>query len=197
MIALAGVQLISGIAQSRAEMAAGQASSNYYEYLAQQNSRLAEITERTGRAQANVTQDIAKYEGRKFAETTAQERASQKAALASAGVTGVTAEDIGNTTLRNQLLDEAALKYSYDTKSWEQLTGATNNAYSLRSEGVGYKAAAKNELYSARLRSRSTLASSILGSAFSVFNPFKFVPQQTYSMGSYTKSFQPISLLRR
>lgn len=165
--------------------------------MAEQNNRVAEITERTGRKQAELTQDVAKYQGRQFAETTAQERASQKAALASAGVTGVTAEDIGNTTLRNQLLDEAALRYNADVQSYEQLTGATNQAYSLRSEAAGYKGAAKNELYSAKLRSRSTLASSILGSAFSVFNPFKFAPQQAYSMGSATRTFQPISLLRK
>lgn len=179
--------------QSRAESAYGQGLNSYYQYLAKSNEQQAELVKRTGEAQARITQDVAKSEGQRFAEGAAVQRASQKAALASSGVTGVTAEDVASTTLRNQMLDEQSLRYNYDVKSYEALEGAKNEAFSLNSQAQGYRAAGANELYASKIRSRFTLGSSLLGAAFSVANPFKL---KTIPLGRGTTTYGGITANR-
>ena len=176
-VAQAGLQIASGIAQAKAQRAQGEAQNNYYNYLADVNQQQALIAERTGRNQSKVNQDVQMVQGKRLAISQAENRASQSAALAASGVplSSVTAEDISKTTFTKQALDENLLRYNADVRSYEAITGSMNQAFGLRSQGAGYRAAGANALTAARLNSRSTLLSSAFGAVgtlSNVFTPF-------------------------
>lgn len=194
-IALVGLQVVSGVVQSRNELAQGQAANNYYQYVAKQQEQQAILAERTGAAQSRLYQDTAKSEGQRLKESQVKQASSQRAALASAGIVGGTTEDIIKDTNRTQLLDEASLRYDFDVKSYQATEDAKNQAYGLRESAKGSRYAGANELSASKRRAAGTM----LGTATSVFNPFSSLKSSSgaFAMGSYSKQLQPISLLRR
>lgn len=167
-LVVGGLQIASGVVQARSNIAEGNAQNAYYQYMAQQNENQAALTERTAQAQSRIIQDVTKEKGKALAGEGARLRASQKAALASSGVTGITAEDITKDTLNTQLLDELSLRYNADVQSYETLEGAKNNAYGLRSQATGFRGAGEMAKKAGRRNAFATL----LGTAASVFNPF-------------------------
>jgi hypothetical protein len=173
--ALIGLQVASGVVQSQNQIAAGNAQNAYYQYLAKQNESQADLVQRTGQAQSRIIQDVAKVRGKAFSEDAAKLRASQKAALASSGVTGVTAEDLASDTFRTQRLDESALRFNADVQSYEATEGAKSQAFSLKSQAEGFRFAGANAKSAAKRNAFSTL----LGTAVSVFNPFSFFQPRT------------------
>lgn len=169
-----GLQIASGVAQARATRAEGEATNNYYRYLADVNEQQAALAERTGRAQSRAIQDVAKLKWRRLAETQVEFRASQRAALAASGVplSSVTAEDISRSTISKQALDRATLRFDADTRSYEAITQAANQAYGLRSQASGFRTAGANALTAAKARARGTLFKTGFSALTSAFTPF-------------------------
>lgn len=194
-----GAQLASGAIQARNEVAAGNAQNSYYQFMANQNVQQAEMVRKTGEAQSRVIQDVAKTQGRAQAEDAAKLRSSQKAALATAGVSGVTSEDVAKDTYRTQLLDEAMLRYNADVNSYQATEGAKANAYGLESQAQGFRYAGAN----AKAAGKRNAFSTILGTAVSIANPFASSKFAIPGLGGYglktpigTKNMGTFSRLR-
>lgn len=173
-IASSALTVASSIAQANAIKAEGEASQNYYNYLAQTNEQQALLSERTGRAQSKAVQDVQAIKGKQLKQSQAEFRSSQTAALAASGVgiSSVTAMDIDRNTLTKQSLDENLLRYNADIQSYEAKTGAANQAYGLRSQASGYRTAGAN----AREVSRYEAGGTLLGGFASAVTPFIFTP---------------------
>lgn len=104
----------------------GAAQNSYYKYLAE-NSRLeGEYAIKQAEAQSTSVQNQAKEQGKQLSKSQAEFNASQRAAMAASGLTGVTAEDITSSTFTKEQLDKSLLLYNADIKSWE---GNTKGAY--------------------------------------------------------------------
>jgi hypothetical protein len=187
MVASAGLQLASGIAQANAQRAQAEQQNKYYNYLADVNEQQALIEEKTGRAQSRAIQDVQMLEGKRLSQSNVKFRASQAARLAASGVplSSVTADDIYKETMTQQQLDENLLRYNADVRSWEANQGAAISAYGLRTQASGYRTAGRNALAVGRYSARGTL----LGSAVSAISPFVFSPFQssyaTAGVGGY------------
>ena len=78
MIASAGLQMASGIAQANAMKAQGEAQNKYYNYLANVNEQQALIEKKTGESQSKVIQDVQKIEGKRLSLSNAKFRSSQR-----------------------------------------------------------------------------------------------------------------------
>lgn len=144
----------------------GAAQNKYYQAQADQAQAEGENALKLADKQSTLIQDSAAYEGKRLKESQAETSASQRAALAANGVLGgVTAEDISNNTFNKQLLDEAALRYSADIKSWETNTQGLYNKYAkdveardLRYQGKSAKSAANKQVFTTLLSTAASVA---------------------------------------
>jgi len=166
--AAALLTVASGAMQAYGKYQEGKSTNAYYQYMANQNQEQAKLVEKTGEAQSRLIQDTASREGKTLAEGQAKTRSSQKAALASAGIVGGTPEDIVSDTLRTQFLDESALRYNADVKSYEATEGAKTQAYGLRSQADQFRFAGKQAKKAGKIGAFTTL----VGTAAGMFNPF-------------------------
>ena len=191
--ASAGMQMYSGIQQARAIRAEGDAANNYYQYNAKISEQNALLAERTGRAQSTAIQNTQAIQGRQLKESNVEFRASQEAALAASGIplSSVTAGDIQRSTVSKQALDEATLRFNSDTRSWEALTNAQNNAYSNRVQATGYRASGLQAQYASRVASRNTLIGGAFSAGASLLTPLSsaFSSTRGLTLGSGTTSY--------
>lgn len=148
----------------------GRAEENYYNSLAQSQQQQGQYALEQGQRQSSAIQDSAKVQGKQLATESAQFNASQRAAMAAAGIQGVTAEDIEYDALNKQKLDEAALRYNADIKSWEAQTGAQYDDYQYREQARQSRVAGKN----ARKAGKTNAFSTLLSTASSVANSGMF-----------------------
>lgn len=87
------------------------------------------------------------------------------------GIQGVTAEDIANDTFNKQRLDELAIRYNADVKSWETNTQAANQNWAAQTQANQYRYAAKNAKHAGKIAAFTTLlgtatsTASMLGAA--------------------------------
>lgn len=169
----AGMQMMSAYSQAQTIRAQGEATNNYYQYLAKQNKQQALIAERTGKRRSRLIQDAGKLEGKKLVLTNAEFRASQRAALAASGISvdSVTAGDIQRSTISKQKLDEASLRFKTDIDSYEAITSAQNRAWALRSQAQGYRVAGANVLAQSKYSSRMTMLGGIANAGVTMFTP--------------------------
>lgn len=169
-----GMRIASARAQAQAIAQQGAAQNKYYQYLADVNEQQALLAERTGKAQSRAIQDVQKLEGRNLKLSQAEFRSKQQAALAASGVplSSVTAGDIDKNTVNKQALDEATLRFNADIRSFEAITSSQNRAFSLRSQGQGFRVAGRNAITAANFNARSTL----LGGVASAVSPLIFSP---------------------
>lgn len=123
---------------------------------------------RAGELQSKVIQDNASFEGKRLKTSQSQFNASQRAIMAAAGVTGVTAEDITTSTLSQQQLDEMALRYNADVKSWEVKTGAAYKnqskqyeAWQSNIQADQFRYAGKAAKYAGKVGAFSTILSTV------------------------------------
>ncbi len=192
----AGLRIASGIARSRAQLAAGEAQQNYYNALAESNRQQGEAALRRGQKQSEVIQDVAKSKGSTLARRQARFSSSQRAALASAGVVGVTAEDIAKDTFNEQRLDELTLRYNADIQSYGAVTDATFRNHAAQVQANQNVFAGKQARFAARTRANAT----ILGTAFSVGSTlfggvFKSATPSFGPFGGTQTSTGPVSFL--
>lgn len=197
-IVAAGLQVAGGVMQARSQYQAGMASAAYNDYLSKQAEQEAIATERVGKAQSAAIQETAAFRSKGLARSQAKESSSQRAALAAAGVQGVSAENIVGDTSNVQAMDRATLRYNADLDSWQTMTDSTYRAYAARNQASQYKAAAGFERSAAKRNAFTTL----LGTATSVLSPFAAksnfaipgfggygfnTPLGTRNMGTYSK----------
>ena len=135
-----GTMVAAGGYSAYSQYQQGVASKKYYDYqadVANQEAQLAldvgkqrsDLALEASRKQSNIIQDVNKIEGKQLAAEGAQFNASQRAALAALGVSGVTAEALTVDSFNKQKLDEANLRYNADLRSYESLEGGRASSY--------------------------------------------------------------------
>lgn len=138
---------------------AGQSQNKYYQYMSDQSRLEGQAALKQGEAQSTAIQDQAKLEGRQLSSNQSEFNASQRAALAASGVTGVTAEDITSSTFSKEKLDQALLRYNADTKSWEANTNASYKNWESNVQADQYGYQGKAAKYAGKTQAVGTLLS--------------------------------------
>lgn len=170
---VAGLTIASGGVQAYSTYKQGVAESKYNNYLAQQSENEAKSALAIGQKQSELIQDSAKEEGKRFKGDSAQFNAAQRAAMAAMGVEGVTAEDIANDSYNKERMDELAIRYNADVKSWENNMNAANENWRLNEQAKQYRYAAKNAKRAGKIGAFTTL----LGTAASTAGVFGGAPK--------------------
>lgn len=147
----------SSATQAYGQFQEGIANSKYYGYMSEQSRQEGELAVARGQRQSELIQDTASQEGRKLKVGQAGFNASQKAALAAQGVTGVTAQDIVSDTVNQEYLDEQALRYNADTKSYEVTEGAKYQKYAADVQADQYSYASKYAKKAGKMKAFTTL----------------------------------------
>ena len=168
-----GLTVASGGFTAYNQYQAGSAENKYNQYLAKQSENEGKATLDAAERQSGLIQDTAKEQGKQFKRGAAEFNSSQRAAMAAMGVEGVTVEDITNSTYDKQRMDELAIRYNADVKSWETNTNAANKNWQLQEQAKQYRYAGKNAKRAGAVNAFSTL----LGTATSVGGMFMPAPK--------------------
>jgi hypothetical protein len=166
---------------ARGQYQQGKAQAGMYNYqaaLAVQEAtttrKYAEMQEKAigDAASANITVEQAKAaeESRRLSEDIGQLTGRQRATIGALGLGGVTAEDIATSTFDKGRLDQLAIRYNANIKSWAIREGAKRDiwtlgeetkmrTWALESEASQYKTAAKHARKAANIRVATTLLS--------------------------------------
>jgi small-conductance mechanosensitive channel len=167
--------------QAYGQQQAGKAQSKMYQYQASLAQQQAAITKKYAEEQkksieaaseANITatQNQAADESKTLFRQITQLTGTQKATIGALGIGGVTAADIATDTFDKAKMDELAIRYNANVKSWQIGQQAKRDiwtigeeskykAWSLESEASQYSAAAKNARKAANINSATTLLS--------------------------------------
>ena len=147
----------------------GASEQRYQNYVADQNVQQGKLALERGQRQSERIQDTAKEEGKRLEMDSTRHAASQRAAMAAAGVQGVTAEDIVSDSFSSEKLDELTLRYNADARSYETTESAKYEDYALRSKADQHRMAGKNAKRAGKINAFSTL----LGTAASVAGGYR------------------------
>jgi hypothetical protein len=211
----------AGTYKAYSENQEGKAQQAYYNYLSEQSriegqtaldigNKRSEAALKQGDLQSQSVQDVASQEGKQLKEQQARFSSSQKAIMASQGVTGVTAQDIALDTFNKQRLDELNLRYNADVKSYEAKVGARYGSYQALEEAKynnfasqnlagQYSFAGKNARKAGQRQAIGTLLGTAATLAFTAKNPFgtkavagkgdygSNTPKGVRDMGTYSK----------
>ena len=157
---------------------------------------------RMGRLQSKLIQDSASQEGKQLKTSQAEFNAATRAQMAAMGITGVTADDITTSNLSKQQLDELALRFNADSRSWEATTQAGYNADAQKYSGWQsdiqadqYRYAGKAAKHAGKTQAFTTL----LSTASSIASMGSGAPKTSFSTGSSssfsnTAPFKPANL---
>ncbi len=151
----------------------GKAADKYYQYQAQSARQQGDLSLRTGQKQSEVIQDVQAQQGKQLKTSQAEFNATQRANAAASGASGGTLDDITNNTFSKEKLDELALRYNSDVKSWEATENAKNTNWTLQNQATGYEFAGKQAKVAGKRKAFATL----LGTASSVGTNFAFAPK--------------------
>ena len=165
-----GFAILSGYLRAKAQKAEGKAQEAYYNYLAEQSRLEGDAALKIGQKQSELVQDVAKEEGKQLKKTQAQFNASQIAAMAASGVdvSSVSAQDVVSSAYSEQKLDELALRYNADMRSWGVKTEASYKNWAANVQAGQYEYAGKHARVVSKIKQRSTLldtVSSLFGSS--------------------------------
>lgn len=155
----------AGATQAYGQYQEGVAQNKMYQFQADQNRMEGNLAVTRGQKQSELIQDTASKEGKRLKTQQAGFSASQRAAMAASGVTGVTAQDITSDSFSKQRLDEMALRYNYDTKSYEVTEGAKYQKYALDTQADQLGFAGKNAKRAGKMKAYSTLLSTASSTA--------------------------------
>jgi hypothetical protein len=152
------MQAYAGHRQAQAQKAAGEAQSNYYDYLAESSRRQGDAELQKGQMQSEIIQDAAKEKGKLLKTRGAEVAASQKVALAASGVplSSVTAEDISRSTQGKITADALMLRHNADLKGWQAMTDAGYKKWEADTKAGQYGYASKYSAYAGRVNARNT-----------------------------------------
>lgn len=159
-------QAVSGGLKAYGQYKQGVAMRNYYNYLADTERVKGEYQYRLRMKESHLVQDKAKFEDKIHKQDVAQFVASQKANIVANGInlSSVTAADLVTDSLSKARLDELAIRYKADAKSWSLKETAKARRWSANVQASNYKAAGSRALASARNEAMGTL----LGTAVSI-----------------------------
>lgn len=136
---------VSGGVQAYGQVQQGKAQSAQYRYQAgvtaqkiAQEKALTEkniaLTKRTAEQNRIMTSIEAAEESKTQARKATELKGTQKAAMGKMGISGVTAEDIVGTTFDKAKLDQLAIQYNADLKSWGTNEEMKNRIWGLRNQ---------------------------------------------------------------
>lgn len=170
LVGTTAATLASGGLAAYGAYAQGQSQKNLYNYQAEINKRQAELINQTTEQNVSATQEAAKFESKNEKRSIAQLEGAQKAALAANGVGGgsVTAADIAGSTFDTAKLDELAIRYNADQRSWGLKNNAAYQTWDLDNQRKQYLISAKN----ASTAGTMNAFSSLLGTASTVGNNY-------------------------
>ena len=147
------------IASSRAAIAEAESQAAFNKYQADVANQNAILAERTAAQNISIVQMQGAEETKQLQRKYAVLRGKQKVALAASGVGGesVTAGDIATDVFRNQKLDEMAIRYNADIRSYNIREGAKLQAFGERAKASMYGLAAESALRAGKTRARLSI----------------------------------------
>lgn len=177
----------AGGMQAYGQYQQGKSQEKMYQYQAALARQKADLTKRYSEeqkksiesaAESNITatQGAAAEESKRLARDITQLTGAQKAAIGALGIGGVTAADIAVSTFDKAKLDQMAIRYNANVKSWQISEQAKRDiwtlgeetkfdVWSLESEADQYSVAAKNAKKAAKMNMATTLLSTAATSA--------------------------------
>lgn len=139
------------------QYAQGQATKKMNKYQADVAAQQQMLNARAAEANTTAVQYNASQESKALAKKQAAAAGAQAAGQAAGGVDGVTLADIQLDTFDTGKLDQMAVQYNADMKSWgiQQQLGGEN--WNLESQRTQYKMAGKNAVNKSYIDMASTL----------------------------------------
>lgn len=138
--------------------AQGQAQKKMYQYQAGVAERQEELTKRTAETNVTLTQTQAAAEAKQHARQMLALEGAQKATEGAMGIAGsVSAADIGASTFNTGKLDEMAIRYNADIRSWGIREGANIGVWDLENQRKQYLMAGKNAAMAGNIGAASSL----------------------------------------
>ena len=146
LVSSAALTIGSGIVQAQAQLQQGESRAAMFRYqssLAIQNARRVrllaaeqrEAIENTAERNITATQIAAADESQRLLRDVSIVAGAQRATIGAFGIGGgVTAEDIARDTFTKSQLDQSAIRYNANLKSWQISTEAKHNVWILGEE---------------------------------------------------------------
>jgi len=173
--------IVAGGFQIAGQLQQGEAAAGAYKYQASLKQQQANVVtqyaeqqkrliEQTAGINISAVQTGAAQESKRLAREVAVLSGSQRAAIGALGIGGVTATDITIDTSNKSIMDQLAIRYNANIRSYELSEAAKRDIYTvgeeakfrafgLRSEASQYEVAAKNARRAARIKAGTTLLS--------------------------------------
>jgi len=160
-IGVMAVTAVSGGMQAYGQYQQGVANQQYYNYLAETNRIQGDAQYRAGMKESELIQDAAKHELKTFKGNATQFASEQKVRMVANGVDlgSVSASDVVGDTIDKAKMDEYALRYNADSKSWSTETGAKYKKYEGEQKARNNKYAGAMAKYQGKQKAFTTLLS--------------------------------------
>ena len=159
-IAAGGYQAISQVQQ-------GKQARSMANYQAEMVNAQNELQKRTAETNISLTQDQAARDATQHARDVARVEGSQRANMGALGLSGsTTASDIMKDTFNTAKLDETAIRYNADVKSWALKNNMDIGNFNALAEESQLRASGKNAVTAGYYNAGGTL----LNTASSVAN---------------------------
>ncbi len=167
-ITLAVVTVVSGGMKAYNSYQQGAAQKRAYDAQAENAREEGRRAYKAGEKQSELLQDSAKYEGQKQRRLSMEFSASQRATMAANGMdlSSVTAQDVASDTMSKTKLDELAIRYNADTKSWATMEDAKYKRWAGKYKGAQLNAAGRNAFGKGQRGAWMSLAETSVSLAF-------------------------------
>jgi hypothetical protein len=158
---MAMVAAVAGAALgSASNIYGGYQQNKYYQDLATQNEKQANLTLQNAEFEKNLTYDKAAQDSSQVQSQVNQTIGTQKSTMGASGISGKLTEDLERSSINQEYQDQLAIKYNSDLSAWQTTTNAKNEASTLRSQASAYRKAGKNAITQGWLGGGSSLLSS-------------------------------------
>lgn len=161
-----GAMALSGGLKAISQYQQGRQQASNLRYQANLLDTQKMLAQRTADQNTTFAQTQAYQESKSMTAKYAGLAGTQKAALAANGIGGgsVTAADIAGDTFDKKKMDELAIRYNADVKSWEYQENAKNQIWDLTNQQNQLRVAAKN----AKIAGRNAAIGTLISTAASV-----------------------------
>lgn len=155
-----GLQAAGGIYSASQENAAGKSQQSYYDSLAATSKIQSDIALKQGDTESKIAQDEGSFQSKQAARNAAALGAAQRVTMAAMGTgSGRTAANIIGDTADKASLDQVAISYGANSRSYAAKTNAANQSWADLTEANQYTAAGINARKAAAAKANSTLFS--------------------------------------
>lgn len=176
-----GVMAVSGGVQAYGQVQEGKSVDKMYQYKAALARQNAELTRKqveaekiavgeTAESNITATQGAAAEESKRLASSITVLTGAQKATIGALGIGGVTAADIAESTFDKARLDQLAIRYNANVRSyqfkeqakqdiWRTEEEAKSRIWALGSEATQYEFAGKSAKRAGKTKAFGTLLS--------------------------------------